>query len=112
MALAAIRTLRNELGDTVPMVAVFDTTFHRTLPPHAGQYAIPHELTERLAIRRYGFHGIAHRSMVEQYAATTNSPLDQTRIITFQLGNGARRLRSSAARASTHRWASLRWKGW
>lgn len=87
-ALAAIRTLRSELGAAVPMVAVFDTTFHRTLPPHAGQYAIPHELTERLAIRRYGFHGIAHRSMVEQYASMTNSSLDQTRLITLQLGNG------------------------
>jgi acetate kinase len=87
-ALAAMRTLRNELGATVPMVAVFDTTFHRTLPPHAGQYAIPHELTERLAIRRYGFHGIAHRSMVEQYATMTNGSLDQTRLITLQLGNG------------------------
>lgn len=87
-AVAAIRTLRTELGAGLPMVAVFDTAFHRTLPPHAGQYAIPHELTERLGIRRYGFHGIAHRSMVEQYAATTRVPLEQTRLITLQLGNG------------------------
>jgi acetate kinase len=70
------------------MVAVFDTTFHRTLPPHASQYAIPHELTERLAIRRYGFHGIAHRSMLEQYCAITHTPLEKTRLITLQLGNG------------------------
>jgi acetate kinase len=70
------------------MVAVFDTAFHRTLPPHAAQYAIPHELTERLAIRRYGFHGIAHRYMVERYSALTGAPLAQTKLITLQLGNG------------------------
>lgn len=76
------------LGSTVPMVAVFDTAFHHTLPPCARAYALPHELAARHRIRRYGFHGIAHVSLVAGYAAFTGSTLERDRIITLQLGNG------------------------
>jgi acetate kinase len=76
------------LGSTVPMVAVFDTAFHRTMPEVARHYAIPTELADRHHIRRYGFHGIAHASLANGYAVCTGNSLKQARIITLQLGNG------------------------
>jgi acetate kinase len=87
-ALMAIRAARESLGADVPMVAVFDTAFHRTMPDRASLYAIPSELAERHGIRRYGFHGIAHRYMAERYAEIVSRPLESVRIITLQLGNG------------------------
>jgi acetate kinase len=56
------------------MVAVFDTAFHHTLPAYAAQYLIPHNRANRYHIRRYGFHGIAHRYMSERYAMLTATP--------------------------------------
>ena len=86
--LAGIRGARTAFGPTLPMVAVFDTAFHQTMPDVARQYALPFELAERHRIRRYGFHGIAHASLANGYAAHTGNPLDQVRLITLQLGNG------------------------
>ena len=60
-ALSAIRAARAILGTAVPQVAVFDTAFHRTLPERTAKYAIPMGLAEKHNIRRYGFHGLAHR---------------------------------------------------
>jgi acetate kinase len=73
---------------TVPMVAVFDTAFHRTLPEVAATYAISPKLAGRHHIRRYGFHGIAHASLAAGYAACTGQSLIGRRLITMQLGNG------------------------
>ena len=87
-SLMAIRAARESLGRTVPMVAVFDTAFHHTLPEHASRYAIPQELTLKHRIRRYGFHGLAHQYMTERYTAITSKPIDQTKLVTLQLGNG------------------------
>ena len=87
-SLAAIRAAREVLNSSVPMVAVFDTAFHRTLPEHAAQYAIPHELADKYGIRRYGFHGTAHRYMTERYAAITGTSVEQIKLVTLQLGNG------------------------
>jgi len=70
------------------MVAVFDTAFHQTMPAVAKTYALPYELASRHRIHRYGFHGIAHTSLAEGYAAFTGKSLSDTRIITLQLGNG------------------------
>jgi acetate kinase len=86
--LAGIRGARAAFGPTLPMVAVFDTAFHQTMPKVAKQYALPVELAERHRIRRYGFHGIAHASLANGYAAYTGNPLEQVRLITLQLGNG------------------------
>jgi acetate kinase len=86
--LAGIRGARAAFGPTLPMVAVFDTAFHQTMPEVARQYALPVELAERHGIRRYGFHGIAHASLADGYAAYTGHPLEQVRLITLQLGNG------------------------
>jgi acetate kinase len=87
-SLAGIQGARGLLGSTVPMVAVFDTAFHRSMPPVARMYALPHALAARYRIRRYGFHGIAHASLVAGYAAFTGSTLEKDRLITLQLGNG------------------------
>lgn len=99
-ALAAIRAARAVSGTRIPMVAVFDTAFHHTMPAWAAQYALPEHLTARHAIRRYGFHGLAHRFMSERYAALRAAPGDQVpqavrdtpaqqcKIITLQLGSG------------------------
>lgn len=86
-ALAAIRAARAELG-AVPAVAAFDTAFHRTMPERAARYAIPASLAARHGIRRYGFHGLAHGFMAERYAELVSRPLEETRLVTLQLGNG------------------------
>jgi acetate kinase len=87
-ALQAIYAARAVLGPEVPMVAVFDTAFHSGLPERASTYAIPLDLATRYQIRRYGFHGIAHRYMTERYGVITSTPAEQTKLITLQLGNG------------------------
>lgn len=86
--LAGIRGAQAWFGEDTPMVAVFDTAFHRTLPPRAATYAIPPDLAEKHAVQRYGFHGIAHASMAAIYAATTGRAFEEIRLITLHLGNG------------------------
>lgn len=85
--LAGIRAARAVLD--VPMVAVFDTAFHATLPEHARTYAIPRDLADRHGIRRYGFHGLSYRAVVARYAEITATPVERTRLIVLHLGNGA-----------------------
>ncbi len=87
-ALRAIYAAREALGPEVPMVAVFDTAFHSTLPESASNYAIAQDLASKHEIRRYGFHGIAHRYMTERYSLIASAPIDQAKLITVQLGNG------------------------
>ena len=87
-SIETIREAKDMLGSAIPMVAVFDTTFHSDMPKRACRYPIPGELTEKHHIWRYGFHGIAHRYMTERYAVMTSTLMEQTRIITLQLGSG------------------------
>lgn len=87
-ALSAIRAARVALGPSVPMVATFDTTFHRVMPERASRYAIPVDLAKRHRVQRYGFHGLAHRYMTERYAEVTSTPVERTKLITLQLGAG------------------------
>lgn len=96
-ALSAIRAARTYLGGGVPMVAVFDTAFHRTLPPHAASYAIPLELARKHRVQRYGFHGLAHRYMAQRYAAIAGN--DTSRLIALQLGNGCSAAAIAAGRS-------------
>ncbi|MEZ4288399.1 MAG: acetate/propionate family kinase [Polyangiales bacterium] len=70
-------------------VAVFDTAFHATLPRRAKAYAIPKSLAEKHHIRRYGFHGTSHQWVSRKAAEFFNEPIEQLRIITCHLGNGA-----------------------
>ena len=88
-AVIGIRASREILGPMTPMVAVFDTAFHHTIPEHAHSYAIPHEMARRYGLRRYGFHGTSHRYVAERYAEISGTPRDQVNIITLHLGNGA-----------------------
>ncbi|MCX5655651.1 MAG: acetate kinase [Planctomycetota bacterium] len=69
-------------------VAVFDTAFHQTLPPHAYLYALPYDLYAQHRIRRYGFHGTSHRYVTEAAAHVLGRPLGETNVITAHLGNG------------------------
>jgi acetate kinase len=87
-ALEAVRAARQVIPRSVPQVAVFDTAFFASIPEFASRYAIPFELVDKYHIRRYGFHGLAHRYMVERYSAITATPMDKTRLITMQLGSG------------------------
>ncbi|MBK5282018.1 MAG: acetate/propionate family kinase [Nitrospiraceae bacterium] len=87
-SIAGIKGARAMMGSDTPMVAVFDTTFHRSMPLVAASYAIDVDLAKKHGIRRYGFHGIAHASMADICAAAVNRPLGQLRLITLQLGNG------------------------
>ncbi len=86
-ALAAINAARTRMGPSMPMVATFDTAFYADLPEVAARYALPRELSERFGIRRYGFHGLAHRYMAERFQAL-RPEVEQPRLITLQLGNG------------------------
>jgi acetate kinase len=72
-----------------PVVAVFDTSFHRTLPAVAATYALPVQLSERYHLRRYGFHGIAHQFVSERLVHNIGPRPKGTRLITCHLGNGA-----------------------
>jgi len=72
-----------------PQVAVFDTAFHRTMPPRAFRYALPRDLAGRLRIRRYGFHGTSHAHVSRKAADHLGVPLADVNLITLHLGNGA-----------------------
>ena len=86
--LKGIYAARELLGPGVPQVAVFDTSFHSTLPEVAYLYAIPYPLYVRHKIRRYGFHGTSHRYVGFRYRALTGKTHEDTNIITLHLGNG------------------------
>jgi acetate kinase len=86
--LEGIYQIRALLGPDIPIVAVFDTSFHRTLPEYARTYALPREWTARHHIERFGFHGIAHASLMHSYVRHTGRDVQQARLITFQLGQG------------------------
>jgi acetate kinase len=72
-----------------PQVAVFDTAFHRTMPPRAYRYALPRELAARLHIRRYGFHGTSHAHVSRKAAEHLGRPPAAVNLVTMHLGNGA-----------------------
>lgn len=73
----------------VPMVAVFDTAFHQTMPEEAYLYAIPYRYYEDYKIRRYGFHGTSHDYVSHRAAALLGKPYEDLKIIVCHLGNGA-----------------------
>jgi acetate kinase len=83
-----ILAARKIFGLETPQVAVFDTSFHHTLPERAYLYAIPYPLYERHHIRRYGFHGTSHRYVSYRYRVLNHLTREQTHIITLHLGNG------------------------
>ncbi|MDF2669702.1 MAG: acetate kinase [Paenibacillus sp.] len=71
-----------------PQVAVFDTSFHQTMPPTSYLYSIPYEYYEKHRIRKYGFHGSSHRYVMERAAQIMGKPVDSLRLISCHVGNG------------------------
>lgn len=78
-----------ELMPNTPMVAVFDTAFHQTMPKEAFMYAIPQEFYKKYGVRKYGFHGTSHKYVSQKAAAMLGKPVEDTKIIVCHLGNGA-----------------------
>ncbi|SES66537.1 acetate kinase [Natronincola peptidivorans] len=78
-----------EILPNVPMVGVFDTAFHQTMPKESYMYALPYELYEKYKIRRYGFHGTSHKYVAMKAAELLGKSLEDLNIITCHLGNGA-----------------------
>ena len=88
VALKWMRAARGVFGAHAPQVAVFDTAFFTHLPTVAQTYAIPRELTEKYALRRYGFHGLAHLAMWQAWRDQHPGSLQNGKIISLQLGAG------------------------
>lgn len=78
-----------ELMPNVPMVAVFDTAFHQTMPEEAYLYGLPYEYYENYKVRRYGFHGTSHSFVSKRAAEVAGKPYEDLKIIVCHLGNGA-----------------------
>lgn len=85
--LIGINECRNALPG-VPMVAVFDTAFHQTLPREAFLYPLPYDAYERYRIRKYGFHGTSHAYITHRAASLLKKPVSDLNLITCHLGNG------------------------
>ncbi len=84
LGIMAVRSLMPE----IPQVAVFDTSFHQTMPEHAYMYAIPYEYYVLDKVRRYGFHGTSHKFVAEKSAKLAGLDFNNSKIITCHLGNG------------------------
>ncbi|MCR5223194.1 MAG: acetate kinase [Lachnospiraceae bacterium] len=78
-----------ELMPNVPMVAVFDTAFHQTMPKKAYYYGLPHEYYEKYKVRRYGFHGTSHSYVSKRVAEILGKDYESLKTIVCHLGNGA-----------------------
>jgi acetate kinase len=78
-----------EVLPNVPAVAVFDTAFHQTMPEQSFLYSLPYEYYEKFGIRKYGFHGTSHKYVTERAAELLGRPVEQLRLISCHLGNGA-----------------------
>jgi len=85
--LLGIKAAKEEFPD-VPMVGVFDTSFHQTIPKKAFIYPVPYEYYKNKRIRRFGFHGTSHQYVSIKAAEFLNKPIEKLKIITLHLGNG------------------------
>ncbi|SEA48459.1 acetate kinase [Thalassobacillus cyri] len=86
--LTGIRAFKQVLPE-VPSVAVFDTAFHQTMPEQSYLYSLPYEYYEKYGIRKYGFHGTSHKYVSERASEMLGLPVEQLRLISCHLGNGA-----------------------
>ncbi|MGB7191588.1 MAG: acetate/propionate family kinase [Acidobacteriaceae bacterium] len=86
-SLAIFDVLHRELA-RVPAFAAFDTAFHLTMPEVAWRYPIPRRIADELGVRKFGFHGLSHRSMVEQYAKAAGKPPEDCILVTLHLESG------------------------
>ncbi|MBH0170873.1 acetate kinase [Fictibacillus sp. 18YEL24] len=83
-----IKAFKNVLPN-VPAVAVFDTAFHQSMPEKSFLYSLPYEYYEDYGIRKYGFHGTSHKYVSERAAELLGRPVEQLRLLSCHLGNGA-----------------------
>lgn len=88
-AVQGIKAAQDVFGKDTPMVAVFDTSFHSTMPEKAYMYAVPYEYYEKYSIRRYGFHGTSHRYVSQMLADAIGKDIKDTKLITCHIGNGS-----------------------
>ena len=86
--ITGIKACQEVMGN-VPMVAVFDTAFHQTMPSKAYMYAVPYEYYKNDGIRRYGFHGTSHRFVSSRCAELMGKPIEELKIISCHMGNGS-----------------------
>ena len=86
--ITGINACKAVMGD-VPMVAVFDTAFHQSMPSKAYMYALPYEYYKNDGIRRYGFHGTSHRYVSGRCAELMGRPIEELKIISCHMGNGS-----------------------
>ena len=85
----AMKACREVFGENTPMVAIFDTSFHQTMPEKAYMFAIPYEYYEKYHIRRYGFHGTSHRYVSGRFFDVSGMARQGSKVITVHLGNGS-----------------------
>ena len=85
----AVKACQAVFGKDVPMVGVFDTAFHQTMPAKAYTYPVPYEYYEKYGVRRYGFHGTSHRYVSARLAELMGKDIKDLKIITCHLGNGS-----------------------
>jgi acetate kinase len=78
-----------QLMPNKPMIAVFDTSFHQTMPPYSYLYPVPYEWYTKYKLRKYGFHGTSHKFVSERAAILLKKPLSSLKIVTCHLGNGS-----------------------
>jgi len=73
----------------IPQIAVFDTSFHQSMPPHAYMYAIPREYYEKYGVRKYGYHGTSHKFVYKRASEILNKDTRDMKVVSCHLGNGA-----------------------
>lgn len=83
-----IKACQDILGKEIPQVAVFDTSFHSTIPDYAYTYALPYEYYEKYGVRKYGFHGTSHKYVSDRCAKIMGKDIKDINIVTCHLGNG------------------------
>ncbi len=87
--IAGIEACRSLLGEKIPQVAVFDTSFYFDLPAKAYMFPIPYEYYEKYHIRKYGFHGTSHKFVSNRYCEISDKNLNEIKIISCHMGNGS-----------------------
>ena len=87
--LSGINACKELLGNSIPQIAVFDTSFYCHLPKKAYTFPIPYKYYEKYHIRKYGFHGTSHKFVIKKYCDITQNNLENLKIISCHLGNGS-----------------------
>ena len=87
-------------------MAIFDTAFHQTMPEKAYLYSLPYHYYKDYGIRKYGFHGTSHKFVSQRAAEMLDKPIEDLRIISCHIGNGASIAAIDGGKSIDHQWAS------